>query len=111
MKKMALRYFETSVTIYTTTEHPIPEEFNIQQHRCENLKLCYLGTRGKLRNLVENLKDTNLENVGVDGRVKLKLVLQKQGTRLGNLFTWARTGTMGGGGVMKIRFRKMCGIC
>jgi hypothetical protein len=30
--------FETSETIYPKTQRNIPEDMNLQQHRCENLK-------------------------------------------------------------------------
>jgi hypothetical protein len=31
--------FETSVTIYQSAQHNIPEDLNLQQHSCENLTL------------------------------------------------------------------------
>jgi hypothetical protein len=34
----ALQFFETSLTSYKSTRCNIPEDFNLQQHRCENLK-------------------------------------------------------------------------
>jgi hypothetical protein len=34
---------ETTVSVYQSTQHGVPEELNFQQHRCENLKLSKMG--------------------------------------------------------------------
>jgi hypothetical protein len=34
----ALRSFETSETIYPTTQRHVPEDMSLQQHRCASLK-------------------------------------------------------------------------
>ena len=34
----ALRFFETSLDIYQSTRRNIPEDLNLERHRCENLK-------------------------------------------------------------------------
>jgi hypothetical protein len=36
--KKALRAFETSVTVYQSTQHNVTERLSFQQNRCENLK-------------------------------------------------------------------------
>jgi hypothetical protein len=36
--KMVVRFSETSVTIRPMTQLLIPEDLNLQQYRCENLK-------------------------------------------------------------------------
>jgi len=36
LKKGALESFETSFTVYSTTQRNIPEDSNLQQRRCEN---------------------------------------------------------------------------
>jgi hypothetical protein len=41
MNLKATQLSETSVVIYQSTRRNIPEDLNLQQHRCENLKSLY----------------------------------------------------------------------
>jgi hypothetical protein len=50
----------------------------------------------KMRNFSQKTYRINLEDLSVDGRVIIKLILTKQGVRVWTGFIWFREGSIGG---------------
>jgi hypothetical protein len=51
-KLKALRFFETFATIYSSARRNILEDFNLQQHLCDNLKSCIVNLSSDLSSYI-----------------------------------------------------------
>jgi len=51
-KIKAPRFFETLATIYSFARRNILEDFNLLQHRCENLKSCIVNLSSDLHSCI-----------------------------------------------------------